>query len=253
MTSLAGDFDYRGHGDAYRAVRGPDPRIAAQLLAALGAARSVLNVGAGTGSYEPLDRLVIPVEPSAEMRARRPRYLPPALALTSAAIPLDDGAVDAAMSVLSVHHWPDLTAGLGEMRRIARGPVVILTFDPTALTGWWLADYCPEVLAVEARRYPPLDRIAGLLGGVVETVQVPVPADCTDGFSEAFFARPEAFLDAQVLAAQSAWGFVDHAVRARFQGELAADLASGAWDSRYGAWRRHASYSGAVRILVARR
>jgi SAM-dependent methyltransferase len=251
MTGPAGDFDYTGHGDAYRAVRSPDPRIAAQLLAALGAGRSVLNVGAGTGSYEPQDRLVIPVEPSAEMRARRPAHLPPALALSSAAIPLDDGAVDAAMSVLSVHHWPDLGAGLREMRRIARGPVVILTFDPAALEDWWLADYCPEVLAVEARRYPPLDMMAALLGGQTRIIPVPVTTDCTDGFSEAFFARPEAFLRPEVLAAQSAWGFVDSAVRARFQGELAADLSSGVWDRRYGAWRRRTHYDGAVRILVA--
>lgn len=246
-----GDFDYQGHGGSYAAVRRADHRIAAQIHAALGPARTVLNVGAGTGSYEPEDRHVIALEPSPEMRAQRPGHLPPAIAASSAAIPLDDGSVDAAMTVLSVHHWTKLEQGLAEMRRVTRGPVVVLTFDPDMLRGWWLQDFCPEVLDVEARRYPPLSRIAAALGGIVQVEPVPVADDCTDGFSEAFFARPDAFLDPQVLQAQSAWGFVSEAVREAFQQRLRASLTSGDWDRLYGHWRMQPEYTGAIRLLIA--
>ncbi len=248
---MTGDFDYQGYGGRYARIRRGDPRIAAQLARALGPARSVVNVGAGTGSYEPADRLVVAVEPSGDMRSRRAPGAAPVVAAVADALPFPDKAFDAALSVLSVHHWPDLEAGLAQMRRVARGPVVILTFDPEFLAGWWLADLCPAVIAVEARRYPAIDRIAAALGGSVSVTPVVVPADCTDGFSEAFFARPEAFLDPAVLDAQSAWGFVTAQERHRFQADLARMLADGSWDRAYGPWRTRATYQGAVRIIIA--
>jgi SAM-dependent methyltransferase len=246
-----GDFDYAGYGATYAAIRQADPRIAAHIRKALGGAGSVLNVGAGAGSYEPCDCYVLALEPAADMRAKRPVSAVPAIAGTADAIPFDDNSVDACMSVLSVHHWRDLEAGLREMRRVTRGPVVIMTFDPGALRGWWLNDLCPEVLDVEARRYPPLDRLCAGLGGRCKVERVPVARDCTDGFSEAFFARPEAFLNPEVMKAQSAWGFVSEQVKQRFVHELSELLVSGEWDARYGHWRNMPVFEGGVRLIVA--
>ena len=140
----AGDFDYDTLGGGYTGVRRPDDRIAAQIVSALGNARSVLNIGAGAGSYEPTDRFVVPVEPSATMRAQRPPHLAPAIEAVAEALPFDAAVFDAAMAVLTVHHWPDAGAGLGELRRVTRGPVVILTFDGPALERFWLNDYAPS-------------------------------------------------------------------------------------------------------------
>lgn len=246
-----GDFDYRDAAAVYAGIRRPDPRIASQIHRALGDARSVVNVGAGQGSYEPAGVHVLAVEPSAEMRARRPRSLVPAIAASSDHLPFDDASVDAAMSVLSVHHWTRLAQGLGEMRRVSRGPVVVVTFDPEALRGWWLEALCPEVLDVEAGRYPAIATLVDGLGGACRVETVAIPADCTDGFSEAFFARPEAFLDPDVIVSQSAWGFVPEAVRAAFLARLADDLASGAWDRAHGHWRGLKTYAGAVRLVIS--
>src|SRR6185437_2069847 len=176
----------------------------AQLLAALGSARNVINVGAGTGSYEPTDREVTAVEPSAEMRAKRAPSLSPAIDATADALPFEDDAFDAALAVFTVHHWPDLEAGLAEMRRIARGPVVIMTADPEALADLWLAEYSPEFPEVERRRYPSFDRIADGFGGRLSVRPLTIPLDCRDGFADAFYGRPEAMLEPAVRRAQSA-------------------------------------------------
>ena len=189
-----GDADYATIGPVYSKYRQPDPRIAAQILAALGDARAILNVGAGTGSYEPSDRTVTPVEPSASMRTRRPRHLPTAIDAVAEELPFDDESFNASMTTFSVHQWPDLSAGLREMRRVTRGPVLVLTCDPAALDRFWLNDYAPEVLAVEARRYPRVEVIASALGKRSEIQSVPIPLDCTDGFQEAYYGRPELFL-----------------------------------------------------------
>jgi SAM-dependent methyltransferase len=211
----------------------------------------VVNVGAGAGSYEPTDRHVVAVEPSARMRAQRPRHLAPALDATAEALPYDDGAFDAAMATITVHQWPDLAKGLGELRRVARGPVVVLTFDADALARFWLAAYWPEVITAERRRYPTMDQLAGLLGGRVTVETVPIHADCTDGFAEAFYARPERLLDPAVRRAQSAWALVDADTEARFVRRLGDDLASGTWDERYGHLRTQPSYDGALRLVTA--
>ncbi|MCW2541538.1 MAG: Methyltransferase type 11 [Frankiales bacterium] len=252
MTRIAGDFDYEAHGGGYGRQRRPDPRIARPIHAALGPATTVLNVGAGAGSYEPLDREVTAVEPSAAMRAERPAQLTTAIAATAEALPFADGTFDAAMATVTIHQWADLELGLSELRRVTRGPVVILTLDPDALSRFWLADYIPELVRVEQRRFPAIDRVTSALGGLVEVQRIPVPIDCADGFGEAFYARPEAFLDARVRQGQSAWGFVAQLVVDRAVAELRADLASGSWDRRYGSLRRQPEFAGSLRLITAR-
>ena len=251
-TPIAGDVDYTAHGQGYGHQRRTDPRLAAWVHAALGDARTVLNVGAGAGSYEPTDRHVLAVEPSAAMRAQRPARLTPAIAAVAEKLPLDDQSFDAAMALVTVHQWPDLAKGLQELRRVTRGPVVLLTFDPDALDRWWMADYAPEMLAVERRRFPTIATLVETLGGACEVHAVPIPVDCVDGFSEAYYARPEAFLDPAVRRSQSAWSFVPDEVQARIVERLGADLASGEWDRRYREWRAKPFFEGSLRGIVSR-
>ncbi|MEV4582929.1 methyltransferase domain-containing protein [Nonomuraea jabiensis] len=249
-ATLAGDFDYDRHGRGYARQRRTDPRIAARVHAALGQARTVINVGAGAGSYEPEDRHVVAVEPSAAMRAQRPRHLAPALDGIAERLPFDDDSFDAAMATVTVHQWNDTEQGLRELRRVSRGPVVILTFDGAALDLLWLAEYAPELIAAERRRYPPIDLIASLVGGRTEVMPVAIPIDCVDGFTEAYYARPERFLDPQVRASQSAWGFVDDDAEARAVDRLRRDLDSGAWDERFGYLREQPEFVGSLRLVV---
>ena len=247
----AGDADYGAIGTAYRRFRRPDPRIARVVTAALGSARTVCNVGAGAGSYEPTDRQVVAVEPSATMRAQRPPTAAPVLAATAEALPFGSGAFEAGMTTFSVHQWADPRAGLAELRRVCRGPIAVLTGDPDRLDGFWLASYCPEALAVERRRYPSVDDLAGWLGGDVRHQVVPVPLDCLDGFNEAYYGRPEALLDPLARRSCSAWSFVDDRVVGRFEEHLASDLADGSWDRRWGHLRRQPEFAGSLVLVVA--
>jgi SAM-dependent methyltransferase len=251
--TLAGDFDYDTHGHGYARRRRPDPRIGALVQSALGDARTVLNVGAGAGSYEPPDRYVLAVEPSAAMRAQRPPEAAPAVAATAEDLPFDDDSFDAAMATVTVHQWRDPARGLASMRRVARGPVVVLTFDGDALDRFWLAAYVPELIEAERRRYPPIATIAAAIGRTAEVIEVPVPIDCVDGFTEAYYARPAAFLDERVRAAQSAWGFVPAGAITRAVEALRADLDSGAWEDRHGHLRQQPEFRGSLRLLVGQR
>jgi SAM-dependent methyltransferase len=248
----AGDADYGAIGRNYTSYRQPDPRIAARILDALGDARTVLNIGAGAGSYEPTDRAVTAVEPSASMRAQRPAHLSTAVDATAESLPFADGSFDAGMGTFTVHQWTDLAAGLRELRRVTTGPVAILSCDPAALDRFWLAEYAPEVIATEASRYPAPSRVSELLGGNVEVLHVPIPLDCTDGFGEAYYGRPEALLDPGARLANSAWSFVGAEVEARFEQTLQADLESGEWDARYGTLRTQAEFDGSLRLIVSR-
>ena len=250
ITSTHGDVDYESKGHGYAVRRRPDPRIAALIHAALGDARTVLNVGAGAGSYEPADRHVTAVEPAAAMRAQRPAAAVPAIDATAESLPFDDNAFDAAMATVTVHQWADTAKGLAEMRRVTRGPVVVLTFDGDALDLLWLAGYVPELIAAERRRYPPISTIAAAIGRTAQVLPVPIPIDCTDGFTEAYYARPEMFLNPEVRAAQSAWGFVDDTAITRGIDRLRADLASGAWDDAYGSLRTRPEFTGSLRLIV---
>lgn len=163
---IAGDFDYEAGGIGYAAQRRTDPRVASNAHAALGAAQTVVNVGAGAGSYEPTVRDVTAVEPSAAMRAQRPRHLSVAVDAAAEHLPFPDKSFDAAIATITIHQWSDVDQGLRELRRVSRGPVVIVTFDGDALELLWLAEYAPELIAAERRRYPGVDRIERVLGGV---------------------------------------------------------------------------------------
>ncbi len=248
----AGDADYAAIGTSYSHYRRPDPRIAAALTAALGDASTVLNVGAGAGAYEPTDRVVTAVEPSAAMRSQRPAGLATAVDATAEALPFPDRAFDAAMTTFSVHQWQELASGLREVRRVTRGNVVILTCDPELLDRFWLIDYTPEVIATEARRYPPISALADRLGGRTASSIIPIPLDCTDGFNEAYYGRPERLLDPQARLSCSAWSFVDSSTHERFTTELTHDLEIGAWDDRYGALRHQPAFEGSLVLVVSK-
>lgn len=245
---------YERMGSGYARHRRPDPRIGAVIHAALGASRTVLNVGAGAGSYEPGDRHVIAIEPSREMRRQRARSLAPAIAGCAESIPLDDSSVDASMAILTVHHWRNREQGLRELLRVTRGAIVVMAFDPELFHRLWITEYAPEYVAVERGRDVPIAEICGALeagGRRTEVRAVPIPIDCTDGFVEAFYGRPERLLDDEVTRAQSGWSFVSPDAFARFRASLARDLATGAWDAKHGEWRRKPFYEGSLRLVVS--
>ena len=253
QAGRVGDADYESGGSGYENRRRADPRIADQIHQALGDATSVLNVGAGAGSYEPTDRYVLAVEPSPAMRARRGSGVVPAVDATAQLLPLDDDSVDAATAIFTVHQWGDgLAPGLRELRRVTRGPIVIMTIDGDALAGFWLVEYLPDRTEIERRRFPSIERMRDLLGGSVTVEPVPIPLDCTDGFVEAFYGRPEALLDPTVREAQSTWQFVNQAATQQGLEALATDLRSGAWDARRGHLRHQPTYTGPLVLLIAR-
>jgi SAM-dependent methyltransferase len=242
--------DYERHGRTYAQHRRPDPRIAARIHAALGDARTVLNVGAGAGSYEPHDRWVLAVEPSAIMRAQRAANAAPAIAARAEALPLDDDAVDAAMACVTIHHWESPEAGLAELRRVARGPVVVFTFELDDLPAWQ-QEFLREGVAEEMPRFPAIDDVAAALGGRTRVERIPTPGDCLDGFFEAFWRRPEALLDPAVRSAQSVWALLEPSVERRIVDRLAAALDSGAWDAEHGHLRKQESFQGALRLVIS--
>jgi SAM-dependent methyltransferase len=247
---VAAKVDYETHGKGYSRGRRADPRIAARIEAALGDARTVVNVGAGTGSYEPRDRWVLAVEPSATMRAQRPADAAPCLATSAESLPLDDDSVDAAMACVTIHHWEDRAAGLAELRRVARGPVVVFTFELADLIGWQ-RDYFGDALAIEQPRFGGVEEIAAELGGTVRVETIPTPTDCTDGFFEAFWNRPEALLDPNVRASQSIWQLVEPGAEERIFDRLTTDLDSGKWDEKHGELRGQDSYEGSLRLVIS--
>jgi len=249
MRNTIADYDRQAH--SYSQVRKPDPRIEAVVHRALGDARTVLNLGAGTGSYEPLDRHVVAIEPSATMRSQRPAHLAPVLNATAEQIPFDDQSFDASMAMLTIHHWPDLAKGLAEMRRVTRGPCLVMSFDPDSHTDFWMFDYVPEMKRVEQQRYPKIRRIEAGLGGHCHAIALPVALDCTDRFQVALYGRPEAFLDEAVRRSQSAWNFLEDGIEARFVQKLGEDLANGTWDERYGHLRSQAFITCQLRLVVS--
>jgi len=246
----AGDADYARIGPGYAAIRQPDPRIEAAVWRALGDARTVLNVGAGAGSYEPFDRDVTAVEPSASMRAQRPAHRVDAINATSDSLPFPDDTFDASMASVTVHQWPLRAQGLAEMRRVTRGPIVLLTFDPVPPQHWWQLDYIPELYQVEGARMPAIETLVAELGGRAEVRTIPIPVDCIDGFGQAFFGRPERTLEPEVRRAMSAWSFVDDDAVARYERDLADDLASGVWDERWGHLRTLPEFDGGLRLVI---
>jgi SAM-dependent methyltransferase len=242
-------YDSIGYG--YDRHRRPDPRIAAALRAALGDTASVVNVGAGAGSYEPTDRRVVAVEPSAAMlRQRRPGSAP-AVQASATDLPFRDGAFAAALAVLTVHHWPDRAGGLAELARVAHERVVILTWDPRARYAFWLVDdYFPDIPAIDRVIFPTLDDVRRGLGAV-EAWPLPIPHDCTDGFLGAYWRRPEIYLDAGARGAISTFTKIAD-VEPRLA-RLRADLADGTWERRHGHLRARDAIDLGYRVLIAER
>lgn len=226
-----GEMLYDRIGRSYATGRRTEPRIAQKIWAALGNARTVVNVGAGTGSYEPPDRVVLAVEPSAIMRSQRPLEAPACISAVAEHLPFASGSFDAAMAVLSDHHWTDPIAGLREMRRVAR-KVLVFQWDNTWIPRYWLVrDYLPE-LAVAAQRRPSLAERAEAIGAQMQSVNI--PWDCVDGFFHAYWRRPEAYLDEQVRRTTSVWARLGPAVEERAIRALRRDLDTGAWHQRHG-------------------
>lgn len=232
---------YNTIGHAYAKHRRPDPRIAAAVAHALADAASVVNVGAGTGSYEPSsgtgDRAVLAVEPSDIMIRQRPAppLAAPCVQGSAEALPLSDKTFDAAMAILTMHHWPDPERGLREMARVARTRVVILTWIPDApgTSPFWLTrDYFPEVLAHDRTIFPTQTALTALLErtvGPAHIAPVPIPHDCIDGFLCAYWRRPECYLDAEKRACISSFARIDAEPGLA---KLRADLESGRWAER---------------------
>ncbi|MEW1550813.1 class I SAM-dependent methyltransferase [Streptomyces tsukubensis] len=241
---------YNSIGTTYAGTRRPDPRIADRIHQALGGSATVINVGAGTGSYEP-SQTVLAVEPSSVMISQRPPGSAPALEASAEAIPLADGSAEAVMALLTVHHWSDLEAGIGELLRIARRRIVVLTFDQDVSRGFWLLDeYLPEAAAVEDTRAVPVERLAALLGGA-RIENVPVPHDCTDGFLAAFWRRPEAYLDPEVRAGISLLAQAGDEILQPGLARLSDDLDSGRWHRRHADLLDREALDAGYRLLVA--
>jgi SAM-dependent methyltransferase len=237
-------------GRSYLSTRQPDPRIAAVILEALGDAKSVVNVGAGTGAYEPVGMSVVAVEPSWRMIRQRPAAGRVAIQAMAEALPFQAHSFDAALAVLTLHHWTDWRRGLDEMRRVANR-LVILTIEPTDLGNFWLTEaYFPEIIELDRGRCPSTADIAHHIGSC-RVERIPIPHDCVDGFLAAFWRRPEAYLDPAIRAAISGFALLDQDVVARGVALLKSDLESGAWEERFGRLRSLEALDVCYRLLVA--
>lgn len=240
-------------GGNYSTYRREDRRLLALISDALGDAQTVVNVGAGAGSYEPRDRHVIAVEPSDVMAAQRGVDRPPAIKAGAEKLPLRDQSADAAMSVLSLQHWGDAQrTGVLEMRRVARRTVVIATYDARVSASWWLtADYFPEAAERDRATFPDPEIIADWLGGARINV-VPVPIDITDWMMGSYWAHPERVLDAGARSATSAFAQEDEATVNRVVDAVRSDLNDGSWDRKYGAIRALTTFDTGLRLIVAK-
>lgn len=238
-------------GRTYGSIREADPRFARRIREALGDARTVVNVGAGTGSYEPRDLEVTAVDPSAVMIAQRPPGAAPAVQAAAEDLPFEDDVFDAATAILTIHHWGDVDRGVAELVRVARRRVVIVTFDPRTWPEQWIVrDYLPEVMVDLAPAFPSIDRVlAALPPASVESL--PAPADCSDRMFATLWARPEQYLDPEIRAATSVWYELSEEVSARALEKLRRDLESGAWDGRYGHLRTTPELDVGLRLIRA--
>ncbi len=239
-------YDTIGHG--YTAFRRPDPRIAAQIWAAVGNAARIVNVGAGTGSYELSDRAIVAVEPSALMLSQRGPGASPAVRAKAEELPFPSGSFDVAMALMTVHHWTDLRQGLAELRRLAPRQVVF-TFDPDNHDRLWIFnEYVPAALRLADQA--PLDVVVDALGAS-RVEDVLTPADCTDGFASAYWRRPEMYLVPEVRASISAFARLSDDEVLPGMARPEADLASGRWHERHADLMSRASFDAGLRLVVA--
>ena len=233
-------------GVNYADLRRPDSRISKAIEDALGSAEKILNVGAGTGSYEPADRQLIVVEPSLEMLRKRSSTSAEAVQASAEHLPFPDNYFDASMAILTLHHWSDKETGLLEMRRVTKGQIVLLTFDPSARP--WLTDYLPQLAALDEAQMPKISDYQRWLGSV-EITPVLLPHDCTDGFLHAYWRRPEAYLDPRIRSGSSSFWAIDDAEEGLRS--LRHDLESGEWAHRYAKLLTQDKYDAGYRLVVA--
>ncbi len=234
----------------YAKARRADPRIAARIHDALGDATSVVNVGAGTGNYEPEDRRLVAIEPSGAMIAQRAAGAAPVVRGVAESLPLASGSADAAMALMTVHHWSDVRRGLREMARVAARQVLFV-YDREQIWRLWAMDYFPEARDLPSERHAPrLEQFADVLD-VTDVQTLQIPFDCTDGFGPAYWGRPEAYLDPAVQASMSWLALLEPPALARGTARLRHDLESGAWDERFGHLRERSEYDAGYRIVVA--
>jgi SAM-dependent methyltransferase len=244
---------YEAIGRSYAGTRREDPRIALRIRDALGDARSVVNVGAGTGSYEPADRYVIAIEPSDVMAAQRPPERVPAIRASADVLPLRDDSVDAAMAILTLQHWDAAQErGVRELRRVARDRVVILTYDARVSARMWLMeDYLPEVAELDRRIFPAPETLAEWLGGEVDVQPLLLARDTTDWMLGSFWAHPERVLDVAARANTSGFARMPAEVVERVVISLRRDLEAGSWDERHGELRELEEYDVGLRLVAA--
>ncbi len=232
-------------GTGYRGPRSPDLRIAAAISAEWGDAQRIVNIGAGAGSYESTDRMVVAVEPSRTMLRQRPRGAAPAIEARAEALPFPDDTFDLATAYLTIHHWADIPRGLAEAQRVAKR-VLLLTWIGFP-ERFWLLDYFPEIETIDLALFPTIEELGAMLGGV-RAVPLPIPRDCTDGFLCAYWARPEAYLDPGVRNAISTFSLIKGTDPGVVR--LARDLHSGEWERRYGEIRTAESPDFGYRLVV---
>jgi SAM-dependent methyltransferase len=236
---------YDAIGVNYTELRKPDPHIAASIHHALGSARTVLNVGAGAGSYEPVDRQVTAVEPSIDMIRKRRPSAAKTLQACAERLPFVNGAFDAAMAILTIHHWTHKAAGLREMRRVTRGPIVLLTFDP--LSRPWLTDYLPALARLDEAQMPAMADYERWLGPV-QVTPIPVPHDCSDGFLYAYWRRPTAYLDPTIRSGSSSFWALEGVEPGLAR--LKEDIDTGEWRRRYADLLTLDAYDAGYRLVV---
>ena len=247
---MATAYDRIGRG--YTLTRQPDPRIGAMITEALGDVRSVVNVGAGTGSYEPAQMAVVAVDPSIEMIRQRPIGAAPAVLARAESLPFRRRSFDAALALLTIHHWTSIAAGLTELRRVATRRVVIFTYDPACADRFWLAShYLPEIIDLDRKRVPTLGQLQEWLGEI-EIRQVPIPRDCKDGFQGAFWQKPEAYLDPVVRSGISTFAHLPSSAVDRGLAQLSDDLRSGRWEELFGHLRTQDSADLGYRLVIAK-
>ena len=242
---------YNDIGIGYASVRRPDPRIAQLIREAIGNAQTLVNVGAGSGSYEPTDVGVVAVEPSDVMIAQRVDAAAPVVQATAENLPFGDGAFDVASAFLTIHHWTDPKRGIAELQRVSQRQI-IMTWDPevTFEQFWFVRDYFPQSYDQE-RSLTTLEEILRIVGRDTQVLPIPVTADCTDGFYAAYWARPQAYLDPRVRAGISAFTLNDHDGLDAALAKLASDLQTGAWERKYGHLRDIDAIDAGYRLIVA--
>jgi SAM-dependent methyltransferase len=236
-------------GPGYRNYRRPEPRLAAAIWRALGQANTVVNVGAGAGSYEPTDRFVVAVEPSMTMIRQRRSGSAPVVQASATHLPFRDASFAAALAILTVHHWPDQARGLDELARVTHSHIVLVTWDPASTGFWLIEDYFPEIVEIDRHIFLSIDELRRALGGI-EVSPLMIPHDCVDGFLGAYWRRPQAYLDAGVRSAISTFS----KLRTLDTGlaRLRRDLADGTWTRRYGELLDRAEIDLGYRLIVAR-